>query len=281
MRLRALFLCASCALGCGLFPDLGALDGADAANAPDVLDAHANDVDAPDADASGDWCASQQTGFRLCSDFDQTGGVTQGFDIGLAEVPNGTGGSFTLDPSSFVSSPNGALGIANPFGAGQVSGTRIIATMWPLGPTPASLDCQVQWKPIALSTTANDYAHVISIGFYSDAQENDPIDSINFNMQGDGSLVLLEYGTQTASHTIPITITTTSGWVPISISLTFGASVTYAVTVGGASAPGNAFVNTIPTTSHAELEVGPAYFGGSTTKNSPGWTFDYDNVVCR
>lgn len=282
---RSVFFGAFALGACGLFPSVGDLDapGADA-SVDAITDVAVDAIKTSDANVetgSGDWCASQAAGFVLCSDFDQSGGVTQGFDIGLEEVQNGTGGSFALDPTSFVSAPNGALGIANPFGAGQVSGTRIIGTMWPLGPTPKTLDCQFQWKPVALSTTANDYAHVFSIAFYSDAQQNDQLDSINLNMQGDGSLVLLEYGSQNATHTVPIAITTSSGWIAVDVSLTFGASSSYHLTVGAAVAPGSAFVNAIPSTSHTTLEVGPAYFGGATTSSSPGWTFDYDNVLCR
>jgi len=281
VRFRVSLVAVSSLAACALFPDVGGLDTGDASPNDASHDAMIDGADgAITSEASGDFCTAQSA-YRLCSDFDQSGGVTQGFDIGLVAVPNGQGGTFTLDTNDFVSSPNGALGVANPFGAGQVSGTRIIGTLWPLGATPASLDCQAQWKPLALSTTANDYAHVVAVSFYSDAQENDQFASLNLNMQGDGTLVLLEYGPKTAQFNVPITVTTSSGWLPVYLSVTFGSTLTYSIEVNGASTGSHPFVNTMPSTSHAEFEVGPAYFGGSTTTQSPGWTFAYDNVVCR
>jgi hypothetical protein len=237
----------------------------------------------PPDGATGDWCALQPTGYRLCSDFDLPAqSVTDGFDHGL--VPNGVGGSFSLDTNIFLSSPRSALGKANPFPAMGTSGILLIGTLWALGPTPSTLSCTIAWNPRNLSTTTNDYAHVIEFGQYSDAQETMEPFTLSINMNGDGTLILLEYYrydlSKNATHAIPYSVAT-GGWIPVRMALAVGISATtYTVSVGGVQADGSTLSVPLPAMSHGTFEVGPAFFGGNTTAASPGWTFDYDNVVC-
>jgi hypothetical protein len=278
MSRRLAFLSVSLVGGC-LFPDVGNLDGTgtDAeASLPDVIGADAPaDIGGPEVEAGTmDWCASQDAGYLLCSDFDQAGGVTQGFDIGL--TTNGVGGSFNLDTATFVSSPRSALGIASPFSAGETTGDIIVADLWPLGTTPASLSCAFQWDPVALSTTPNDYGHVIEIALWSDAAATTSIVTYNLNMEASGELIMLEYGTSlNQSHNVTSSIVSGS-WTNVSLALT---SSTYAVTVGNTMVNGNLGAP-FPSTAHITVEIGPAYFAGDTTAPSPGWTFGYDNVIC-
>ena len=69
----------------------------------------------------------------------------------------------------------------------------------------------------------------------------------------------------------------------ISVSLSFtsgGGATSYKVDVGGVPAAGNTLNVPLSATSHATVEVGPTYFGGTNAMPSPGWTFDYDNIIC-
>jgi hypothetical protein len=278
---------------CTLTTDLGGLSGAGAHDAGALPDARSGEDGAPSSDSApvdassgettptADWCAAQDAGYRLCSDFDRPGdGVTQGFDLGLIQVPNSAGGSFQIDPSAFVSPPNGVLGRANPFPAGGVSGTRLVGTLWALGPTPQAVLCTVAWNPQALSTTANDYAHVIEIVLYSSALEDTFVATFSVNMQGDGSLILLEYyplqPSKNATHTIPVSVVP-HAWIPVRLSI--GNGNTFDIAVGDGHTSG-ALAVPLPSTSHGTLEVGPAYFAGSTTASSPGWLFGFDNAIC-
>lgn len=241
------------------------------------------DAGGSDTNSTGDWCAAQDAGYRLCDDFDGPGGVTQGFDIGLVPVPGSVGGSFTLDSTSFVSSPHSALGTANPFGPGQVSGDRIVGTLWSLGPTPSKLNCSLMWRPVALSTTPNDFAHVLAVNLCSDAGCNSSVAGFSINMQADGTLILFEYYNNQPSlnATFPIGLTVKRGkWYPVSFSLaSSGSSSTFRVKMGGVG-PGGPTAAPLPATSSATFEFGPSYFAGTTTAPSPGWTFGYDNIVC-
>lgn len=249
----------------------------------------AGQSDGASADASVDsrppsnWCAARDAGYRLCSDFDQSDAVTQGFDLGAETVPGSVGGSFALDSTDFVSPSNSALGKANPFAPGQTTGIRLIGTLWPLGPIPAAVDCTLMWKPVGLSTTAQDYAHVVQIVFYTDAQQKSEVASLSINMQGDGAIILLEdYGVQSpdnAVHPIGSNITPNT-WYPVSLSFASSASgASYQVKVGDKRSAGT-LARVLPSNSYGTLEVGPAYFAGATTSPSPGWSFAYDNVVC-
>jgi hypothetical protein len=230
------------------------------------------------------WCAGQDASYRLCSDFDLPGeAVTQGFDLGL--VPNGTaGGSFQLDPSSFVSSPHSALGVAAAFPAGGTSGDRLEGTLWQLGPTPPTFRCALQWNPRRLSTVGDDYAHIVALAVYTDAQETDQPLSLNVQIRADGSVVFLEsYGSQlTMAYTVAIPIQVTIGsWYAVQMSFTTtGSATTYTVSVGGIQAPVGTLGVPLPGMSHVNLDLGPAYYAGVTTASSPGWTFGYDNVIC-
>jgi hypothetical protein len=231
-----------------------------------------------------DWCASQDAGYRLCSDFDlDAEPVTQGFDLGAVPVPFGEGGSFELDPKNFVSPPRGALGIANPFPAGGTSGDRLEGTLWPLGPTPAAVACSVEWNPREVSTVSGDYAHVFSITAYSDAAEADQVVNLSIQMHADGSVIFLEdYPDESMDANHPLVSSVAiDKWHAVELALgTSGAGTTYKVTFGGVEKSAGTLVVPLPSTSHVIFSVGPAYFAGSTSTSSPGWTFDYDNVVC-
>ena len=247
-------------------------------------DANVADGDVPDSAAASGFCATQRPGHRLCSDFDLPGeSVTQGFDLGLVQI-GGVGGTFTLDPTPHVSPPNAALGTATAFPAGGTSGALLVGTLWPLGPTPATVDCSLQWNPQLLSTVVNDYEHVVALVLYADAQTTAPSFSLNVNLQGDGQLLLLEYypsqPSTNTNHIIPLQVAT-GGWLPVHMALSAsGGSVTYDVSVGGVQAPGGSLALPFPATSHATLQVGPAFFDGTTATQSPGWQSAYDNVVC-
>jgi hypothetical protein len=240
--------------------------------------------DAP-ADAAPGWCAAQDASYRLCSDFDLPDGpVTQGFDLGVVPVPYGEGGTFQLDPKSFVSPPHGGLGVANPFPAQQTSGVRLEGTLWALGPSPSTVQCTLQWNPHKVSTVSGDYAHVAALGVYSDAQQNDQEANFSVQMHADGSLIFLEIHTtdtpMDVPHAIPIQVSL-DAWYAVEMSFTTSAGVTtYSVSVGGVPAAGNTLVLPLPTPSHGAVAVGPAYYAGATTEPSPGWTFGYDNVIC-
>jgi hypothetical protein len=235
-------------------------------------------------DGSVDWCASQDAGYRVCSDFDlPAGSVTQGFDIGLVTVPGGSGGNFTLDTSVFVSPPHGALGVALGYPAHGTGGINITATLWSEGTTPRSVQCSAAWNPHLLSTITNDYAHVIDMVVFSDKTESKQLVYLGINMNGDGTIVVLEYYPQnpliSVSHDIPFTVTTDK-WLPVVLSFSPGVGVTqYHGSVGGTPISGS-LVMPLPATSYAIFEIGPTYYGGTNVDASVGWKFDYDNVVC-
>jgi hypothetical protein len=262
-----------------LFPDLSNLGGGDAA----PLDAESNDAaPVPDGGDAGDggggdaqgWCASQDAGYVFCTDFDESTTASKGFDL---ETQVGQGGQFSVTTASFVSSPQSGLGIANPFAAGQTSGDRLIKSLWALGSTPATVTCTFEWDPVALSTAANDYAHVGAFELYSDTSATQQIANYSINLNGSGLLELLEISNNNAvSHPITTGVSTGS-WLAVTLSLLPGQN--YSVTVGTHSATG-ILSYPVATTSHGTLEIGPAYFAGTTTGASPGWTFGYDNVVC-
>ncbi len=271
---------------CGLFPDLSGLAEKDAG----VLDAPVTDAsgdvattDAPPdvittPDGAATWCATQDAGYRLCADYDESNNVTQSFD---SEGQVGVGGTLSISTSTFVSASQSAFGIANPFGPGQTSGDREIKALWALGATPGSISCTLQWDPVALSTTQNDYAHVISIGLYADSAGTQALVSYNVNMLATGQLVLLEYypnqGSANATHVISSSIAVNT-WR--AVTLTFSATAqTYSASYGTSGTSG-VLAKPVPSTSFASAEIGPAYFGGSTTTASPGWAFGYDNVIC-
>jgi hypothetical protein len=270
---------------CGLFPDLSGLEGngSDGSTADtgslDVQNVDvAQDVAAPDVTVdAGDWCASQEAGYRLCADFDDSLTAAQGFDL---EAKQGVGGQFSLNTATFVSAPESALGVANPFDAGQTSGDRLEKSLWLLGPTPSTFECTLQWNPAALSTTPNDYAHVLELALWSDAAGTQSIVTYSLNMQVNGQLVMLEYyaSMTSASATHLVTTSVAPKWTNVVISISATAQ-TYSVTVGNMNAAGN-LSKPIPSTSHGVVEIGPAYFGGDTDASSPGWTFGYDNVLC-
>jgi hypothetical protein len=283
-----------CATGCAD----GGLDGAADAGADAWFEATADlppDDAADDGDATGDgnaggdagslWCASQDAGYLLCSDFDRPGeSVTQGFDLGLMQVPN-SGGTFQLDPSSFVSPPNAAVGRANSYGASGSGGAFLHGSLWPLGAAPATLDCSVQWSPVELSPAANDWAHIVALSVYSDAATQNEVFDLNVKLLSDGTLALDEIyqGSgpgQSVRHILPISIAT-GQWYSVHMSLTNGAGGTsYAVTVGGVQAPGGTLMHPLPASSHGTFRTGPAYYQGANTTPSPGWTFRYDDVIC-
>jgi len=233
-------------------------------------------------DAGVDWCASQDAGYRVCSDFDlTTGSVTQGFDIGLVPVAGGAGGNFTLDTSVFVSPPNAALGVANPYPKDGTSGINLDATLWPTGSTPTTVHCSAVWNPRKLSTITNDYAHVIDMVLFDDKTESKQIVYLGINMNGDGTIEVLEYYPTggAGNHVIPYTVPTDE-WLPIDLSFTTSSGVTsFRASVDGTAVSGPLLLP-FPATSYAILEIGPAYYAGSNVAPSPGWTFDYDNVIC-
>jgi hypothetical protein len=232
-----------------------------------------------------DWCASQDAGFRLCSDFDlPDAAVTQGFDLGVVPVPFGAGGSFQLNSMVSVSPPFSALGIGNPFDAGTTSGDRLEGTLSPLGATPTTIRCAVEWMPVHVSTVAGDYAHIFSITVFTDAAEANQVANFSVQMHGDGSLIFLEdYPPSIAMevpHTIPAQVGTGT-WYAVQIVLaTSSGTAAYAASVGGVQTGAGMLAVPLPATSHLTLSVGPAYFAGATTTASPGWTFGYDNVIC-
>jgi hypothetical protein len=182
---------------------------------------------------------------------------------------------------TYVSPAESALGIANPFSAGQTSGDRLQKSLWPLGSTPKAISCALQWDPVALSTTTNDYAHILEIALWSDTAATQSIVTYSVNMQGNGQLVMLEYYASqplaNATHNVTSSVVVNK-WTPVMLSVSASTQM-YSVTVGTLSASG-VLSKPLPTTSHATLEIGPAYFGGNTTASSPGWTFGYDNVIC-
>jgi hypothetical protein len=266
-----------------LFPDLssisGASDGApfDAANDSTPSDA-ANDTavsDGSTGDGAG-WCASQDAGYRFCTDFDESMSAVQGFDL---ETTVGQGGQFNVTTTQLVSPPHGALGVASPFSPGQTSGDRLIKSLWALGTTPATFTCTFQWNPVALSTTANDYAHVAAFELYSDEAATQQIANYSINLNGNGLLELLEISNNNAvSHPITTGGVATGSWLSVTLSILPGQN--YSVTVGTKGATG-ILSYPVATTSHGTVEIGPAYFAGTTTSPSPGWTFGYDNVICQ
>jgi hypothetical protein len=300
MRWRAVVGTCACALAaCTLTTNLdglsGGANGADAGDAgggPDApadapLDAAAEAATdaSSSSDAGGTWCAQQDSGYRLCSDFDRPNeSVTQGFDLGLTQA-TGAGGTFQLDTSSFVSPPSSAVGHANAFGAKGSTGAYLSGNLWVLGAPPATLACSVQWSPIDLSSVQNDWAHVVTLAVYSDAGEQNEIFDFNIKLLSDGTLALDEIyegsgPEQDVRHLIPASIKAGS-WYPIAMSLTNSSGATsYSVTVGGIAAPGGTLTHALAATSHGTFRIGPAYYEGTNTAPSPGWTFRYDDVVC-
>lgn len=175
--------------------NLDGLSGGDTTGDAGLQDASGDvsrsDVSSTPADAG--FCERQAPGYRICSDFDPPrGSVTESFDRGLVPVPGGAGGTFDFDTTLFVSPTRGARGVASAFAPGGTSGVRLIARLWPLGPTPSSLNCSLAWYPVSLSTVANDYAHVVQVAVYETADASKQIASLSFNMQGDGRLVFHE-----------------------------------------------------------------------------------------
>jgi hypothetical protein len=278
MKRRAMWLALAVAPAC-LFPDVGNLGGeADAG-----VDAEAGAMDARQQDTSpmpdasvdaGPWCAAHDAGYLFCADFDESNMAVQAFDL---EGQVGQGGMFSVTTSTFVSAPQSALGVANPFDAGQTSGDRLIKSLWSLGTTPASITCSTQWDPVALSTTPNDYAHVIAFELYSDAMGTQQIAYFGLNMLPSGALELLEIHGNTATPHAVVSSVATGSWVPVTMTLSPGQQ--YSVTVGTQNATGT-LASPVPSPSHGTLEVGPAYFAANTPSSSPGWTFGYDNVIC-
>lgn len=256
--------------GCALFPDVSGLASADAGGG-DVAPQDAGALDAG-------WCASQGVGVRFCSDFDESSSAAQGYDL---ESQQGVGGSLQIDTSSYVSAPHSALGVANPFGAGQTSGDRLSKSLWLAGATPATITCSFQWNPVALSKVQNDYAQAIEIALYADAAATQPLVTYSLNMLSSGELELVEYrDASTAPATFPTGATILLGrWTNVSLSIS-SAQQTYSVTVGTTNASGS-LSQPVPTSSRGALEVGPAYFAAATATPSPGWTFGYDDVLCQ
>ena len=261
-----------------------------------AADSTTMDVAAFDGGDSGappntDWCATQNAGYRLCSDFDLPDAtIGQGFNLGVSPVPYGEGGSFTFDPSVHTSSPNSGLGVANPFPPGETSGDRLEATLWSLGPTPPSVQCALDWYPRQFSTVAGDYAHVASLTVYTDAQGTVSDVNLSVQMHADGSLVLLEDYTTSAAldatHPIPITVAT-GQWYAVSMTFTTsGGTTSYAIAVDSVQSAGTVghasgtLSQPFPASTNVAIAVGPAYYAGGTTAPSPGWIFNYDNVIC-
>jgi hypothetical protein len=281
----------TCAPDCG-----GTGEPFDAGDAKMEADAASSDVDAArdapfdaasdtSGDGSRDWCAMQDASYRLCSDFDlPDASVLQGFDLGLVPVPYGEGGSFELDPDSSVSPPQSGLGIANPFPSGETSGDRLEGTLWPFGPTPATVECTLQWNPHQISKTTNDYAHVAAISVYSDALGMDEAVNLSVQLHGDGTLIFLEsYNSATmpdVPHPIALDVDLDT-WYEVQMTFTTSKGVTsYVVRVNNAAASGSTLTQAIPLKSSMVLAVGPAYYAGNTDGPSPGWIFGYDNVIC-
>ncbi len=274
------------ATACSLFVSLDGLSGGATSQNDDAsIDASPSDARAGDADAdadasfadapSGPFCAAQEAGYRVCADFDESSNVVQSFDLASQY---GVGGQFSVTTTTFTSPPQSALGVAFAYDAGQFGGDYLVKSVWPLGTTP-SITCDFDWQPVAVSTVANDYAHLMEVALWSDDAATQGIVTYSLNLQGDGSVVLLEFGNTTnASHTVTSTITLGT-WVHVQIAIDVGSQL-YSATIGSANASG-VLSTAIPTPSHGTIEVGPVYFGGATTSPSPGWTFVYDNVICR
>ncbi len=242
-------------------------------------DAHTVDAG---SDANVDWCSTQTGAYVLCADFDM-GPVTKSFDLGLSA--NGVGGSIQTDPALFVSPPNSALGVADPYWAnGGSGGDVLVGTLWSFGASPAMFRCAAAWNPQAVSTVGGDYSHIVAIEVNNSS--SDQVVNLSVQMHSDGNLYLLEDypgGAGDVEHALDVTVSLNT-WYEVSMAFTTSATATtFAVSIEGGptmeTATGS-LAKPVPAMSSGEVDVGPAYFGGDTDAASPGWTFAYDNVIC-
>jgi hypothetical protein len=246
------------------------------------------DAFAPDTGSdAGDWCANQQPGYLLCSDFDLLdGGVTQGFDPDLAYV--GDGGAFVFDTTYFASPPRSARGVAAGFPEGGTAGVQLNGDLWGLEATPASVTCSLEWWPIVSQVPGGGtYSHILFLTFYSDADGSTPLRGIGLSVLGDGTIQFLDNMDSDpdadTTNNLGTLAEDAGAFTHVEISLTNGGGQTsYAVVVGSVTGAG-ALTVPLPATSRATILVGPAYYGAldATNPTAPSWSFDYDNVVCR
>jgi hypothetical protein len=236
------------------------------------------------SDGGGGFCAMQNdAGYLLCSDFDPPAQTVMGDFETIASVGS-HGGTFSLS-KIHVSAPYGALGVANPFPAGGTTGVYFMSTLWTES-TPHSLRCSLEWNPQALSHVPNDFGRVVSIGLGRGSGDagTEP-NTLDLNMLASGELVMVEYYPSfpsSVTHDITSAITT-KRWYAVELAVTPPSK--YLVTVTGEGSVDTSIQGQlkypIPSTSVGTIDVGPAYYDESTTEESPGWSFDYDNIVCR
>jgi len=253
-----------------------------------------NDGGSTDAGSDGpNWCATQaaQAKFILCSDFDlDDTAVAQNFGAGVAAVPAGSdSGTMQFETTAYQSPPRGAASHANAFGDAEgPAGMVLVGGLWdPSVSLPTSVTCELQWYPVELSTSAGDGAEVASIFAFSGPKANG-VEQIELSLyvEAGGKLHTFERYPGSAlmdtTHDFINAKATTNMWhsVTIALSAIGQMQAAYAVTVDGEQVT-NPFKVPVPLQGFANFAVGANDNNNRPGVASTGWTFDYDNVICR
>jgi hypothetical protein len=221
------------------------------------------------------WCQTWDSKL-LCDDFDEGSSVSQEGVPFLSTV--GNGGSFALSGNSYTP-PNSVLGTTNPSNDDAGGGVLLSGGLTPQ-PAPPQLTCQVQLQPLALSATPGDSASVFMLSFTDSGGLSTGTLSLVTDVAGNASFTETypnaDGGSLVLSHPLGVTLTNGDWSLFVLTRNTGGASTSFTASLGGSAASGTLEVPLPPVVTIA-LSMGPVDPGGPST----GWSFLYDDLVCR